>query len=86
MAFWLDACLRAYGSSDWFGNVLFDSVLQPMRSMTYIPTVKVARKLVNYIITLLKGRKYNIFLVCETQIFRGINNTWFHSSKVCFVV
>jgi len=50
------------------GMVLFDSVLQPLRSMIYIPTVTVAKKLVNYII-LLKGRKF-IFLVCGSQIFR----------------
>jgi len=52
-----------------------------LRYTTYIPTVTVARKLINYI-TLLKGRKY-IFLVCETQIFGGINNH-FQSAKACF--
>jgi len=47
--------------------------------MTYIPTVTVERKLVNYI-TFLKSRKC-IFLVCGTQIFGGINNAWFQSDK-----
>jgi len=37
---------------------------------------------INYI-TLLKGRKY-IFLVCGTQIFGGINNTWFQHGKACY--
>jgi len=63
------------------GDVLFDSVLQPLRSTTNIPTATVARKLVSYVT--LNGRKY-IFLVCGTQIYGGINNTWFQSSKACF--
>jgi len=53
-----------------------------LKSTTYIPTVTVARKLVNYI-TLLKGRKC-IFLVCRTQIFGGINNMWIENGKACF--
>jgi len=78
--FWLDACLKECDVSGWFKDVLFDSVLQPLRSTAW--TVTVARKLINYI-NLLKGRKY-IFLVCGTQIFDGKNNTWIQSGKACF--
>ena len=51
MGFWLGgrfvlidrkyALLRRRASMDRFGNVLFNSVLQPLEGMAYIPTVKV---------------------------------------------
>ena len=41
--------LRKLTCSRTFGNVLLDFVLQPLRCVTYVPTVTVARKFINNI-------------------------------------
>ena len=50
------AILRNLTGSHRFGNVLLDSVLQPLRCATHVPTVAVARKFINDI-ALLSSRK-----------------------------
>ena len=70
------AILRNLTSSHRFGNVLLDSVLQPLRCATHAPTVAVARKFINDI-ALLRSRKH-IFFACGQKLSSRKNDARLH--------
>ena len=63
-------------------NVLFNSLFQPLRRATNVPTIAVAQKLVNNIAVIM-GRQH-VFLNRWKELSGVENNTWFDGEKAAF--